>query len=151
MALLFFQHIPLLVLKQFRPLLLKKLCPMLLNCLPRDDSVRERRPNWELQEILAFISAKQEKFLERLQVTNAHELFDLETTHWQRVSISVIRVGFSPVVHDGGACKKKWNLLALDYKRISNLHKRTRTNKLAYWTMFGAKKRDQRLPKAFNH
>jgi hypothetical protein len=106
MALLFFQHIPLLVLKQFRPLLLKKLCPMLLNCLPRDDSVRERRPNWELQEILAFISAKQEKFLERLQVTNAHELFDLETTHWQRVSISVIRVGFSPVVHDGGACKK---------------------------------------------
>jgi hypothetical protein len=61
-----------------------------------------------------------------------------------------MRVGFLPVVRNGGVCKTKWNLLVPDYRRISNSHKRIGTNEPVYWMMFAAEKREKKLPKAFN-
>jgi hypothetical protein len=107
---------------------------------------KERGPNWGLQEILALVAAKREEFLDRQQVTDARELFDPETSHWQRISLSVMRAGLSPVVRDAGACKTKWNLLVPDYRRIADSQKRTGTNEQVYWTMPTAEKREQRLP-----
>jgi hypothetical protein len=75
-------------------------------------------------------------------VTDAHELFDPETSHWQHISLSVMRAGLSPVVRDVTACKTKWNLLVPDYRRIADSHERTKTNDQAYWTMLVAEKRE---------
>jgi hypothetical protein len=59
--------------------------------LPSKKRQRKKRgPNWGLQEILALIAVKREEFLERLQVTDAQELFNPETTQWQHVSMSVM-------------------------------------------------------------
>jgi hypothetical protein len=64
--------------------------------------------------------------------------------------MSVMRAGLSPVVRDGYACKTKWDLLVPDYRRIADSHNRTGTNKPAYWTMYAAERREQRLLKLYN-
>jgi hypothetical protein len=92
---------------------------------------------------LALIAAKQQEFLEQLQVSDARELFEPDTTHWQRVFLSVMRAGISPVLRDGAAYKTKWNLLVPNYRRIADSYKRKGTNEATYWTMSTTEKRDQ--------
>jgi hypothetical protein len=93
---------------------------------------RDRGPNWNLQEMLALVDANREEYLEELDTMDARDLMDPDVTKWSRISDRVMAAGHSPCVRDHAMCKSKWHLLIPDYRRISDYHARTGTNKELY-------------------
>lgn len=61
---------------------------------------RDRCPNWNLHEMLALIDAKRDEYMVELDLVDAHDLMDLETSKWTRISERVMAFGYSPCVRD---------------------------------------------------
>jgi hypothetical protein len=96
-----------------------------------------------------LIAAKRESFLEDLDTVDGRDLMNPDATKWNRISQQVMRAGFSPCLHDGPACKTKWNQLIPDYKLIADYHSRTGRNVPDYWEQTAAEHKAEGLPKAF--
>jgi len=81
---------------------------------------KERCHNWQVSETLVLIDAKRwQHDLEKNTLDRRH-LMESDMTKWMRVAEHVNRVGFSPCICNGNACKSKWNQILPDYKNISN-------------------------------
>jgi hypothetical protein len=80
------------------------------------------------QEIPALIVAKRKMFLEELDTMDGRDLMNPNSSKWVRVLQHVMRLGFSPCLRDGLACKTKWKQLILDYKKIADYLARTYRN-----------------------
>ena len=111
---------------------------------------KDRGPNWSSQEVLALINAKHEMFLEDIDTIDGRDLMTPENTKWNRISDEVMKVGYSPCIRDGPACKTKWNQLLLDYKRIVDYLSRTGRNVPDYWDLSSDERRAEGLPKQFS-
>jgi hypothetical protein len=96
-----------------------------------------------------LIAAKRESFLEDLDTVDGRDLMNPDATKWNRISQQVMRAGFSPCLHDGPACKTKWNQLIPDYKSIADYHSKTGRNVPDYWEQTTAEHKAEGLSKAF--
>ena len=110
---------------------------------------KDRGLNWTPQEILLFIAAKRDMFLEDLDTVDGRDLMTPDHSKWMRISQEVMRAGLSPCVRDGPACKTKWNQILPDYKRIVDYFTKTRTNVPDYWELSASDQKNEGLPKQF--
>ena len=110
---------------------------------------KDRGPNWLQNEIFALIAAKREMFFEDMDSVDARDLMTPNTTKWLRISQEVMRVGHSPCLRDGPACKTKWNQILPDYRRISEYLNRTGINVPDYWEFSTTERKEEGLPKHF--
>ncbi|KAG0571202.1 hypothetical protein M758_6G209500 [Ceratodon purpureus] len=110
---------------------------------------KDRGPNWSPQENAALITAKQEMFLQGLDIVDGRDHFTPETRKWICVSHVENMVGVSLIVPDGPACKTKWNQLVPYYKRIADYLCKTGRNALDYWDMNPSEKKLEGLPRVF--
>jgi hypothetical protein len=60
-----------------------------------------------------------------------------ETIQWSQISIKVMEISseHTECERDTTACKDKWAILLVDYKKIYDHHKGTGTS--SYWSMSG--------------
>lgn len=116
---------------------------------PAKRARKDRGPNWLPQEILVLIRAKREMYLEELDTIDGRDLMTPDNTKWMRISHDIMRVGFSPCLRDGPACKAKWNQLIPDYKRIADYLSRTGRNVPDYWELTAAERKAEGLPRMF--
>lgn len=106
-------------------------CPS-SNAGPTKRPRKERQPNWNNEEILALIEAKRILNDEETNTPDGQDFMTLDTGKWQRISADVMHARVSTNHCNAAACKNKWNLLILDYKRIVDFLKRTDNNESLY-------------------
>jgi hypothetical protein len=99
--------------------------------------------------MLALVDAKREEFMEELDIVDARDLMDPETTKWTHISDRVMAAGFSPCLRDHAMYKSKWHLIIPDYRRIVDHHARIGTNGQVYWSQTNQEHVQEGLPKSF--
>jgi len=117
---------------------------------PSQKQQRNRGPNWSMHEMLALVNAKRDEFLEELDAVDGRDLMHSEVTKWTRISGKIMAAGFSSHFQDGTACKGKWHLMLLDYRKIADYHARTRINSKDYWMLTNNEYVAEKLPKSFS-
>jgi hypothetical protein len=60
---------------------------------------------------------------------------NIEMSKWERVSLSMNAGTWISCYHSLEACKYKWQTLLLEYKRVTDVHRETGTNSMAYFDM----------------
>jgi hypothetical protein len=72
-----------------------------------------------------------------------------ETIQWSQISIKVMEISseHTECERDTTACKDKWAILLVDYKKIYDHHKGTGTS--SYWSMSGLERGLVHLPQNF--
>lgn len=88
-------------------------------------------------------------FLEDLDTVDARDLMTPENSKWMRISQEVMHAGLSSCIHDGPACKTKWNQVIPDYKRTADYHNRTGRSVPKYWELSLDDRKSEGLPKQF--
>ena len=123
--------------------------PAVIQGNPPKHARKDRGPNWLLQEVLALVNAKREMFLEKIDIVDARDLMNPDSSKWQRVSQEVMRCGFSSCPRDGAACKTKWNQIIPEYKRIADFFARIGRNGADYWDLSVSERKIEGLPHSF--
>lgn len=109
---------------------------------------KERQPNWNNEEIVALIQAKQKE-----QEKKLHHVTDLQNIEkadlkWQRISDYVAKIAMGPTYRGPQTCKDKWGALYGDYKRLKDYQKGN-GNSENYYMMIGHRRRELNLPANF--
>ena len=112
---------------------------------------KDRAPNWSVNKVSAFIMAKKAVWFAAQKPDSLLKAMKTDSKKWSAIATVVMAAGHSTFVHDGDACKAKWNELILEYKRIAYYFRWRGTEVTTYWNMQQEWRKSQGLPQTFPH
>lgn len=105
---------------------------------------RIRYPNWEKQETLILVNSYQRQIDEFTTATSKGRMAANEQK-WDRISFLCGREGVS---RDAEQCRKRWQDLSKNYKRIKEWDGATEVP--SFWLMSSSSRKDKNLPGNFD-
>jgi hypothetical protein len=81
---------------------------------------KEWQPNWDYEEVMEFIHAKEREH-EKLKLNqDARDNMESAVTRWKKISKEIGKAGVSTYFRGGIPCQDKWGSLFTGYKKIAD-------------------------------
>ncbi len=69
------------------------------------------QPNWEYEEVMALIQAKQNEYLIGLDMVDSRDQFESASCRWQKIANAMNANGHLSMLRNNATCKNKWGTI----------------------------------------
>jgi hypothetical protein len=115
---------------------------------PNKRSRKERQPNWDYEEVMELILAK-EREPEKLKLNqDARDNMETAIIRWTKIVEEVAKAGVSTYARGAIACQDKWGSLFTSYKKIADYSNGTGNNR-SYFKMTSKERKEAHVPAKF--
>jgi hypothetical protein len=104
---------------------------------------------WTIQELLILIAAKRKEWDEVITGTSTQAKMKGRNHKWQTIAKYVKEMGVTDPIRDSTSCKKRWEKLQSDWKKIYDWEKTTPSGNPSWFDMEKDERREAQLPLSF--